>query len=88
MNYEVDANKYNLKCLRISVLSIMVVLIFNELEIFVVEKSLVRISITIATCILLGTLIAFRFISLEKKWAKYIIITSEIVSIYVLCIFI
>ena len=45
MGYELDANKYNYKCLMLSVLAIELIWIATETGLFAVEKSIMRTAV-------------------------------------------
>lgn len=87
MEYEINANKYNLRCIRFTLIGQLLVLFLNEIGVFIVDKYLVRISVIFGSIVLVSTLILFRFISLDKSWVKYVIITAELLSITIMCVF-
>ena len=76
MGYEVEANKYNFKCLLMTLAAIEVLWMVAEIGLFVVEKKIMRtavIPITIMFIVVIGILLVN---GLESKWVKYIIITT------------
>ena len=87
MDYEVKANKYSLGCIKYSLAVCWLILFLNEVEIFILDKLLVRKAAFLTTVIFIITLIVFRFISLDKPWVKYVLITVELLGIYIFGIY-
>ena len=74
-------------CVERSIVVLLLIFLFNELEIFVIDKYLVRIAVCIVLVLWLGTVIVLKFQGLKKKWVKYFILLMEILGIGVLSIF-
>ena len=87
MDYEVKANKFSLKCIIYSLAACWFVLFFNEIGLFIFNKLLVRKAVLSTSIVFIITIIAFKFISLDKAWVKYILITVELIGIYIMCTF-
>ena len=84
MGYELDANKYNYKCLMLSVLVIELIWMAVETGLFVVEKSIMRIAVIPITIYAMIVIIILAFKGLNHKWVKYVLITSEILIIHIM----
>ena len=87
MDYEIKANKYSLSCIVYSLAAAWFVLICNELNIFINDKMLVRKSVLLTTIVFVSTFIFFLFVKLDKVWVKYVLMTVEIIGIYIMCTF-
>lgn len=84
MGYEQEANKYNYKCMMLTVLGIELIWIAEELGIFVVEQSLMRKAVIPVTLISMIVILILASTNLDKDWIKYVLITTEVVSIYIM----
>ena len=77
-------NKYSIKCLGITQAVMAVMLVTNLLHIFIVDMKLMAVGISIASVIVIGTIIFSRVVDLHKKWVKYVIIFHTVLAITVL----
>lgn len=84
MGYELDANKYNYKCLMLSVLAIELIWIATETGLFVVEKSIMRTAVIPITIFSMIVIIVLALMGLNHRWVKYVLITSEIFAIHIM----
>ena len=84
MGYEVEANKYNYKCLMLSVLVIELLWIATEMGIFVVEKSIMRTAAIPITIMSMAVIITLAITGLKHRWVKYVIITAEVLALHIL----
>ena len=84
MGYEVEANKYNFKCLLMTLAAIEVLWMVAEIGLFVVEKKIMRTAVIPITIMFLVVISILLINGLESKWVKYIIITTEILGIHIM----
>ena len=84
MGYEVEANKYNFKCLMMTLLAIEVIWVFVEAGLFVVSKHIMRTAVIPITIMYMVVIIVLLINGLESKWVKFIIITTEILGIHIM----
>lgn len=84
MGYEQEANKYNYKCMMLTVLGVEIIWIAEELGIFVVEQKLMRGAAIPVTLITMLVILILARTDLDKDWIKYVLITTEVVSIYIM----
>lgn len=84
MSYEVEANKYNYKCLMLSVLVVELLWIVTECGLFRVEKNIMRTAAIPITIISMIVIITLAITGLNHNWVKYVIITSEVFAIHIM----
>ena len=84
MGYEQEANKYNYKCMMLTVLGVEIIWIAEELGIFVVEQKLMRGAAIPVTLINMIVILILAKTDLDKDWTKYVIIATEVISIYIM----
>ena len=84
MGYEQEANKYNYKCMMLTVLGVEIIWIAEELGIFVVEQKLMRGAAIPVTLINMLVILILAKTNLDKDWTKYVIIATEVISIYIM----
>lgn len=83
-NYsEVIANRYVLKTLTSATIIAFVVLVFNLLGIFTIEKSVTIQSFSLCVVVYALTMLVFVFGDISKPWVKYYILFGEVVWITV-----
>lgn len=80
-NEEIESNKYVLKCYKVTMAVLVIVLILNELGIFTVDKFLMRFSAVIGYGMLFLPFVIVRRIGYDKKCLKYILLTIYILLI-------
>ena len=87
VNEEVEANKYCFNCLKISIVIAVIALICNEVGIFTVNKVVLRgaviFVVILASCVL-GIVHKKGY---EYKWVKYVLITMEVIGLYIVATF-
>lgn len=81
---EKQANVYVIKCYKVTMISLLVVWILNELRIFINDLTLIRTTMIFTGIFLLVPFIYYKLKKEETKWTKYILIISYIISILIL----
>ena len=81
---ELDGNYYSYNCLKISLIVAIVALICNEVGIFVINKNMMRYSVLITFIFVTGILIYLKNKGFNYSWVKYVIITTELVGLYIM----
>lgn len=76
-------NKYTLRCLAFTLVSMGVIWIANICDIFIVNNELLSTGFTYATTIIVFTLILGRAVDLHKPWVKYVLLFTTTLAITV-----
>lgn len=82
---EIDykVNRYTLRCLVFTLASTAVIWIANVCDIFIVNNELLSTGFSIATIIIVLTLMMGRIVDLHKPWVKYILLFNTTLAITV-----
>ena len=78
---EINANKYTLSCFRIAIIITTIILILDELGIFIVAKHLMRFSYITFLLLLVPSLIFVKDDKLHNKKTKYFLLACLVLSI-------
>ena len=79
---EIRANNYVLRCCKVSALTLIIVWVLNELGIFTIEKNLLRLTAVLGCFFMLSPFLITKVYGLEKKWIKYVIVTSYVMFVF------
>ena len=77
-------NLYTIRCLKIMLISIVIMWLLNYFHIFIVNMKLVSQGFGVSCSILLVVLFIASKINLHHVWVKYFLITGTILGITVL----
>jgi len=82
MHHRGDTAGNNLACwcVRYTMLAYALVWILNELNVFIIDKGLIRKSFVTAELVLMVCLMICRFVDTSRGWVKYMILTFFVVS--------
>lgn len=77
-------NKYTVKCLKITVVGMLLVWLADLLHIFIVNFQLLTLGMLTASAITFGAIVFAKFVDLHKYWVKYVLIFLTVLSITIL----
>lgn len=86
-NKESIANKYALKCLSYSMVVLVLILILNLIDVFLINRSVTLICVASCFVVYCITMLVTVFGDLSKTWMKYYILTGEIILITIVATF-
>ena len=76
-------NRYNYKCLKMSMIIAVIILIMNELNIFIITPSIMRVTIFLTLLFLSLPIIFIKKFGFESIWCKYVILFCFISGVIV-----
>ena len=79
---EIQANKYVLRCCKISAITLLIVVILNELGIFTIEKNLLRLTAILGYSFMLCPFVVAKVKGLSEWWIKYVLMTLYLMFIF------
>ena len=88
MEYEKRANECGIKYILISMLTIFIMWILNELNIFILDKYLLRNAAIISISFWLLVLILIKICGTDKRWVKYVILAAEVIGVSIIYVFV
>ena len=88
MEYEKKANEYSLRYIVRSMFVLFFMWILNELNIFIVDKELLRYAAAITIPFWMIVVMLVEICGTHKKWAKYVILAAEVIGVAIIYIFI
>lgn len=81
---ELEANKYNIRCGKITLFCILLTLFLNEVNIFIMDKLILR-TVTISSSIILILVLLYdKYKSKENQYEKIIIISAYVLVSFIL----
>lgn len=86
-NPEVIANRYALRCMNISILTITLIWLLDMLGIFIVDQTITTLAFLISWGIYIPSMFICAFCGLHKPWIKYFILLWTVLMFAVIHLF-